>query len=107
MRSVALVLMALPVAGCTLLSEDSAFVSAPGRFDGYRCQDLQSRYDKAEKRERELVEMMARAESDPAGGLINWFVYASPLAIERGDLERLRQAAMLGKCDLRTGKVIE
>ncbi len=104
MRWFALLGLAVGTVACSVLTEDTALVISPGRFDGLRCAELADGYRAALSRERELVAVMARASSDPAGGLVNWLVYSSPLASERGTLRRIQESALLNNCDLQSGQ---
>lgn len=102
------VLAALGLSACSsVLTEDTALVSSPGRFEGHGCAELVKLNAQSTQRERELVVMMARASSDPTGPVVNWLVYSSPLATERGNLRRIQEAATAGRCDLQSGKVAE
>lgn len=89
------------VGACGLVTgEHGFFVSSPGRFAHLSCEELAKRYAAAVEAEKKQIGAMERAMEDPAGFFVNFFVYSSPLASQRGELHRLEEQAKLSNCDL-------
>lgn len=76
--------------GCGLLGDGatSAFV-APGKYEYYNCDQLADAGRTASARERELVDLMARAAQGPAGEFVGAVTYRTDLMQARGDLKQV------------------
>lgn len=89
------------VSACGIVTgEHGFFVSSPGRFSHLSCEELTKRYAAALEAEKKHVSVMERVMEDPAGFFVNFFVYSSPLASQRGELHRLEEQAKASNCDL-------
>jgi hypothetical protein len=98
--SCATLLIGLAVGGCAGMSRDYelAYVN-PGKFQGYECEALIKKANETSKRESELVELMAKAQSGGAGSLVSTIAYGPTLNTVRGDLKLLRAAMAEKQCN--------
>jgi hypothetical protein len=94
------VLMSLTVAGCASISEQTAATAfvAPGRYNIYTCQEIDSQIRSAQNRALELEHLMARS-AQGAGGWrtvhqrhrVSERVFADPWSDQGDDGSRRRQ----------------
>ena len=93
-------LMLLALAGCTSISEQTgSFWVQPGKYDFLKCPDIVQRTVAVEAREKQLLDLMERADRDAAGPLVNAMVYTADLKQTRADLELLRRTAREKGCN--------
>mgnify|MGYP001191608121 CR=1 FL=1 len=88
------------LSACGVVTGDYGIVSTPGRFAHLSCEDLRKQHLAASEAEQKQVGVMENVMNDPAGFFVNVFVYSSPLASKRGDLQRIEEQARLSNCDL-------
>jgi hypothetical protein len=93
-------LLAAMLAGCGSISADTAAKAtfAPGRFALYTCKDLDSRIRIVHQRQVELEQLMARAEQETGGAIVNAIAYRSDYAQTRGELAELNREASGKQC---------
>jgi hypothetical protein len=93
------VLLAAALGGCAGLTATvgDPYV-APGKFNFLRCQDLATRLETAEARQRELQALIERSGSGFGGGAVNAFVYRPDLDGVEAELKALRQTAAEKNC---------
>jgi hypothetical protein len=93
-------LLALGLAGCGTLSDDTAgrAMMSPGRFDTYPCPNIEQAIQAARTRRTELEQLMARSEQSPGGGLVNALAYRTEYVQKGGELQELARAANDKKC---------
>jgi len=72
----------------------------PGKYDYIKCPDIAKRLEAAMAQQRSVAKLMASADQEAAGPLINLTVYRAQLEQARADEELLRQTAREKKCDL-------
>lgn len=87
-----------PLMGCAQNLDLGILYAAPGKYDYLRCEDLQPRLAASLKREKELSDLMARANQEAGGAVVNVVAYSADLAQVRADMKILRQAAIDKKC---------
>ncbi|MFA6264667.1 MAG: hypothetical protein WC670_02995 [Pseudolabrys sp.] len=75
------------------------FLVAPGKYDLYDCQQMVGVAGYYVSREKQLREVMAKAEEAPAGGLISAVAYRSEYGQVRGNIADLRREVTKKKCD--------
>jgi hypothetical protein len=90
--------LAPPLCGCAANLDLGILYAAPGKYDYLRCEDLPARLAGALGREKQLVDLMNRANQDVAGPVVNVVTYSADLAQVRADIKILRQAAVDKKC---------
>lgn len=90
----------LPLAGCETTSDPlSVAATAPGQYDLYDCAALKVAARAVVSRQRELEQLMARANQGPAGGLVSATTYQPEYVTLRGKMTQLRQAAAANHCN--------
>ena len=96
----AAVTMAAGVVGCASVSEQTARVifAAPAKFDDKNCQEIDNLITGNRSRQKELEQLMARADQASSGGFVNAIVYRPDYIQVRGDLERLAKAREDKQC---------
>jgi hypothetical protein len=100
LRRVLLLVAALtpPLCGCAANLDLGILYAAPGKYDYLRCEDLPPRLVSGLAREKQLVDLMNRANQDVAGPVVSVVTYSADLAQVRADIKILRQAAVDKKC---------
>ena len=93
------ILLVAFLGGCGLLGDGatSAFVS-PGKFEYFNCDQLAESGRSLSARERELVELMARAAQGPAGEFVGNVAYRTELIQTRGSLKQLIEVSERKNC---------
>lgn len=87
-----------PLLGCAQNLDLGILYAAPGKYDYLRCEDLQPRLAASLQREKELTDLMTRANQEAGGAVVNVVAYSADLAQVRADMKILRQAAVDKKC---------
>jgi hypothetical protein len=91
------------LAGCAMSDDTmSGMIVAPGKYTLYSCDALAEAHKKAAAEERELRQLMARADADSAGRLVSAVAYQTDYLTVRGELNELHQASIDKKCGLVT-----
>jgi hypothetical protein len=96
-RLIGALLLAAAASGCAG-SAEMMFVT-PGSFDYMSCDDLAAATRVTSKRERDLKELIDRAEQDSFGVFVAATAYRSDYLKARGDLMLLAEASQNKKCD--------
>jgi hypothetical protein len=93
-------LLALGVAGCGTLSDETAgrAMSSPGRYDMFPCPNIEVRIKEVRERRIELEQLMTRSSQSAGGGFVNAIAYRSEYVQTGGDLEELARASSAKKC---------
>ena len=96
----AALLLALGLAGCGTLSDDTAgrAMMAPGRYDVFACPNIEKAIEVARTRRTELEQLMARSSQSPGGELVNALAYRTEYVQKGGELQELARAANDKKC---------
>lgn len=91
-------ILASPLMGCAQNLDLGILYAAPGKYDYLRCEDIKPRLAASLKREKELSDLMTRANQEAGGAVVNVVAYSADLAQARADTKILRQAAIDKKC---------
>jgi hypothetical protein len=87
------------LAGCAGSVDTVGLVTVdPAKFTFYNCADLATRKRSVVARERELRDLMERAEAGPGGALVSVLAYRSEYVSVRGELKLLQKVAIEKKC---------
>ena len=99
-RLTAAMLTIVGLAGCASISEQTARVifAAPAKFDDKNCQEIENLITGNRARQKDLEQLMARADQAPSGGFVNAIAYRPDYVQVRGDLERLAKAREDKQC---------
>jgi hypothetical protein len=94
------VAMAAGLAGCASMSEQTAraVFAAPAKFDDKTCPEIDTLITSNRSRQKDLEQLMARADQAPSGGFVNAIAYRPDYVQVRGDLERLAKAREDKQC---------
>jgi len=87
------------LAGCTMSDDQAArFLVAPDKYTLYSCDEIARETLTKVAREAELQALMAKAGTDSGGRLIGDIAYRPDYITVRGELNDLRQTAVVKKC---------
>ena len=95
-------IFALALAGCGLGNGPGSFIVDPGKYDGYRCNDLVTRWKQLGEREKELRNLMDKAAQSASGKVIGQVVYRSDYESVLTEQKIVQQRAAERKCELTT-----
>jgi hypothetical protein len=97
-RAAAALALAAGLAGCGVNDELASAMVQPGKYTLYTCQDMTLRAREAAARERELKDLMEKAEKGSGGGLVNTLAYRNDYLTARGEVIELERAAAAKNC---------
>lgn len=98
MDRAAVVTAALLLGGCAQSLDLGILYASPGKYDYLRCQDLPQRLSAALDREKQLSELIARANQGTGGAVVSQAAYSADLAQAKAEQRTLRQAAVDKNC---------
>jgi hypothetical protein len=75
-----------------------SFWAQPGKYDFLKCPDLAKRLTADADQEKKLLDLMARADQEAVGPLINFTVYQADLSQVRADMALVQQTAREKAC---------
>ncbi|RAI45566.1 hypothetical protein [Rhodoplanes roseus] len=84
--------------GCAQNLDLGILYAAPGKYDYLRCQDLPGRLALAVAREKQLNDLIARANQEPSGVAVSTAAYSADLAQARAEQKMVRQTAVDKNC---------
>jgi len=96
--------LATAIAGAALLSacgsmqDVSRFYVNPGQYDVYTCPQIADQLAATEKEGQRLEEMMAKADRDLSGPVINSIAYEPDYLANRGQMRELKKSAAAKNC---------
>jgi len=94
---------ALALAGCASTAVDKVYTGGfwvePGKFEFLKCPDLGRTSVSLSTREQELMSLMARADQEAAGPVINLMVYRSDLELVRAQLAEVQKTEREKNCE--------
>lgn len=93
------VLLAGAVAGCSAGDGAGALLIDPGRYSAYHCNDLAARAKILAAREKELSELMERADQGAGGAVIGSLAYRPEYESVLSEEKLLRRTAADKKCN--------
>lgn len=93
--------LAVLLSGCAMSDENlSRVMVAPGKFSLYTCPELVAKGKELTKRERELQDLMAKANAGTGGGIVSALAYRPEYVAAQGEMRDVREAAAAKQCDL-------
>jgi len=96
----AICVAAAALAGCSLNDGVGPFIVDPGRYSAFHCKDLVTRLAWLESRQKELRELMDRANDGGGGAVIGQLAYRTDYEKMVGDANVLRRTAAGKKCEV-------
>ena len=79
-------------------SDRKEILGIMGKFDLLTCKEIERRISGTQSRERELQQLIARAQESPGGTLVSAIAYNNEYLQLRGDLKELQEASAAKKC---------
>jgi hypothetical protein len=95
-----LVLAASALAGCSTTDGLDSMLVDPSRYEGYNCKELAGQLQSLDKREKDLNNLINRADESTAGVVIGAFAYRTDLQTVVADKKVLRRTLAEKKCQL-------
>jgi hypothetical protein len=95
-----LLLAANALAGCSTTDGLDSMLVDPSRYEGYNCKDLGGQLQSLDKREKDLNNLINRADESTAGVVIGAFAYRTDLQTVVADKKVLRRTMAEKKCQL-------
>jgi hypothetical protein len=93
-------MQAVLCAACTAVSDPTAFaVVVQDKYDTLPCKEVAGQRGSFINREKELVELIAKAEASPGGFIVSYSAYRSDLAQVRGQIAAADRALQKNGCD--------
>ena len=87
------------LAGCAMSDDQAArFLVAPDKYTLYSCDEIARETQTKVAREHDLQQLMAKAGADQGGRLIGDIAYRADYITVHGELNDLRQTAVVKKC---------
>ena len=77
-RTAVLVLAASALAGCSTTDTLDSMLVDPSRYEGYNCKDLGNQLQTLNKREKDLRNLIDRADESASGVVIGAFALPAP-----------------------------
>lgn len=87
------------------MTDDQAgrFLVAPDKYVLYNCDEIGRETQAAAARERELQQLIAKADVDAGGRLVSAVAYRPDYLSVRGEINELHAAAIAKHCDVVAG----
>jgi hypothetical protein len=95
-----LVLAASALAGCSMSDGFDSLLVDPSRYEGYNCKDLGGQLQSLDKREKDLRNLIDRADESTSGVVIGAFAYRTDLQTVIADKKVLQRTMAEKKCQL-------
>jgi len=93
-------LAALALAGCAMSDDQLAhFVVSPAKYTLYTCADIAREAKAKAEHERELEQLMAKANVDAGGRLVSSIAYQPDYITVHGEINELHAAAAAKHCE--------
>jgi hypothetical protein len=91
--------LACALAGCAA-NDGGQLLIDPGRYDVYKCDDLAKRWKVVSAREKDLRELMARADQSSGGVVVGALAYRADYEAVLSDEKLLQHTAAAKNCAL-------
>jgi hypothetical protein len=91
--------LACALAGCAA-NDGGQLLIDPGRYDVYKCDDLAKRWKSVSTREKDLRELMARADQSGGGVVVGAVAYRADYEAVLSDEKLLQRTAAAKNCAL-------
>ena len=98
--AVILVLAASALAGCSTMGGLDSMLVDPSRYEGYNCKDLANQMQGLDKREKDLRNLIDRADESTSGVVIGALAYRTDYETVKADKKALRRTMAEKKCQL-------
>lgn len=95
-----LMLTAIALADCSTTDGLDSMLVDPSRYEGYNCKDLVNQLQALDKREKNLRNLIDRADESSAGVVIGAFAYRTDYETVIADKKVLRRTMAEKKCQL-------
>jgi hypothetical protein len=103
-RSAVIAVNVAALAGCAMSDDQAArFLVAPDKYALYSCLEIATAAQAATARERQLQQLIAKADVEASGRLVSAVAYRPDYLTVRGELNELRAAAAAKHCDFVPG----
>ncbi|MGA8820886.1 MAG: hypothetical protein WB624_26650 [Xanthobacteraceae bacterium] len=99
-RAAVLVLAASALAGCSTTDTLDSMLVDPSRYEGYNCKDLGNQLQTLNKREKDLRNLIDRADESASGVVIGAFAYRTDYQTVIADKKLLQRTMVEKKCQL-------
>jgi hypothetical protein len=87
--------------GCATVSDPAGFsIAAQDKFDFAPCVEIIGNRNAYIAREKQLTELIAKAETGPGGAIVSYTAYRSELTQTRALLAAANRGAQKNNCDL-------
>jgi hypothetical protein len=93
-------LAAAALAGCSTSDGVGALMVDPGRYEGYNCKDLVGQWNGLVSREKQLRDLIDKADESTSGVVIGALAYRSDYETVLEQKRVLRRTAAEKKCQL-------
>ena len=98
-RAVALLALALSLAGCADMSDSMSLAFAdPAKYDLYDCKQLEPERKRLAERTAELQGLMAKAQTGAGGAVVAEVAYRNEYIATRGQAKLAEQAWQKSRC---------
>jgi hypothetical protein len=98
------VFAAVALAACAMSDDQAArYLVAPDKYVLYSCNDIAREAQAKAAREKELQQLMAKANVDASGRLVSTIAYRPDYLTVHGEINELRAAAAAKHCDTAPG----
>lgn len=98
LRRALVVLLGIGLVGCGLSGGAGSLLVDPGRYSAYHCNDLAARWKVLVAREKELRELMDRADQGGGGAVIGSLAYRPDYDSVLGEERLLQRTAAEKNC---------
>jgi len=95
-----LVLAASALVGCSTTDGLDSMLVDPSRYEGYNCKDLAGQLQGLNKREKDLRNLIDRADESTSGVVIGALTYRTDLQMVIADKKVLQRTIAEKKCQL-------
>lgn len=95
-----LLLTASALAGCSTTDGLDSMLVDPSRYEGYNCKDLAGQLQALNKREKDLRNLIDRADESTSGVVIGAFAYRTDYQTVIADKKALQRTMAEKKCQL-------
>jgi hypothetical protein len=96
----AIALLGVACAACAGIGDPAGFsIVAQDAFDFKTCPEITGARGGLVAREKELTELIAKAESAPGGIIVSYAAYRSDLTSVRAQIQASERAARMHNCD--------
>lgn len=94
------VLAASALAGCSTTDGLDSMLVDPSRYEGYNCKDLAGQLQSLDKREKDLRNLIDRADESTSGVVIGALTYRTDYQTVLADKKVLQRTMAEKKCQL-------